>query len=62
VGWTIFTAIDLYVGVVLLDLMAPSVPPERLPLLRKAKKVALILFGASLLVLAVQFARSRAWI
>jgi len=62
VGWTLFTAIDLYVGVILLDLMATSVPPEKLPRLRKAKKVTLGLLVGSLLVLAVQYARWRSWI
>ena len=61
-GWTIFTAIDLYVGVVLLDLMATSLPPEKLPRLRKAKEVVLILFAVSLVVLAVQFAKGHGWI
>jgi hypothetical protein len=62
VGWTIFTAIDLFVGVFLIDMMSTTVPPEKLPRLRKARNVALILFGISLIVLCLQFARRRGWI
>jgi hypothetical protein len=35
VGWTVFTAIDLYVGVVLIDLISTTAPPEKIPRLRK---------------------------
>jgi hypothetical protein len=62
VGWTIFIAIDLYVSVVLLDLMSTSLPPEKLPRLRTAKKVALACLAISLIVLALQFARRHGWL
>lgn len=61
-GWTIFTAIDLYVGVVMLDLMATSVAPEKLSRLRVARRVLLIMLAISILVLIAQFARSHQWI
>ena len=60
-GWTIFTAIDLYVGVVLIDLILTTAPPEKILRLRKARKVALVLLGISVVVLAVQIARRYGW-
>ena len=60
-GWTIFTAIDLYVGVVLIDLISTTAPPEKILRLRKARKVALVLLGISVVVLAVQIARRYGW-
>ena len=61
-GWTIFTAIDLFVGALLLDLMTTSVPPEKLPRLRTARNVSLVLFGITLIVLLGQIAYQRHWI
>ena len=61
-GWTIFTAIDLFVGVFLLDLMSTTVAPEKLPRLRKARNVTLALFGISTIILLVQIARRYGWI
>ena len=61
-GWTIFTAIDLFVGALLIDLLSTSVPPEKLPRLRKARNVILILFGVSVAILCLQMARRRGWI
>ena len=61
-GWTIFTAIDLFVGALLLDLMTTSVPPEKLPRLRTARNVSLVLFGITLIVLLGQIAHQRHWI
>jgi hypothetical protein len=62
VGWTIFTAIDLFVGAFLIDMMSTTVPPEKLPRLRKVRNVTLILFGISLVVLCAQIARRHGWI
>ncbi len=62
VNWTIFTAIDLFVGAFLLDLMSTTVPPEKLPRLRNARNITLTLFGISMMVLLVQIARRHGWI
>jgi len=62
VGWTIFTAIDLFIGAFLIDMMSTTVPPEKLPRLRKARNITLLLFGTSLVVLCVQLARRHGWI
>jgi hypothetical protein len=62
VGWTIFTTIDLFVGAFLIDMMSTTVPPEKLPRLRRARNVMLILFGISVVVLGVQIARKYGWI
>jgi hypothetical protein len=62
VGWTIFTAIDLFVGAFLIDMMSTTVPPEKLPRLRKARNITLILFGISVVVLCLQLARQHGWI
>ncbi|GEM_PF-3697441 len=48
--WLIFTAVDLYIGVVALDLMKGTVPPEKLPRLAVVKK---ILIAATLVVVAM---------
>ncbi|MBZ5719530.1 MAG: hypothetical protein LAO03_04035 [Acidobacteriia bacterium] len=42
--WLVFAAVDLYIGLVALDLLARSdaVPPEKLPRLAIAKKVVLV--------------------
>ena len=61
-GWTIFTAIDLFVGALLLDLMTTSVPPEKLPRLRNARNVSLVLLGITIIVLLVQIAIRHGWI
>jgi hypothetical protein len=61
VGWTIFTAIDLYIGVVLIDLISTTSPPEKILRLRKARKIALVLLGISVVILAVQIARRYGW-
>ena len=61
-GWTIFTAIDLFMGALLLDMMSTTVPPEKLPRLRAARNVTLALFGVSMVVLLVQIARRHGWI
>ncbi len=42
-GWTIFTAADLYIGLIVLDAMAPSIPAEKLGRLPVARKVILAL-------------------
>jgi len=60
-GWTIFTAADLYIGLIVLDAMAPSIPAEKLGRLRTARKVVLALLVASGIVLAVQIARRLGW-
>ena len=60
-GWTIFTAIDLFIAAFMLDLMSTSVPPEKLPRLRIARHVILGLLGVSIVVLLVQFARRHGW-
>jgi hypothetical protein len=49
--WIVFTAVDLYIGLVVLDAMAPSLPPEKQRRLVLAKKVIL----ASIGLLAIAF-------
>ncbi|MBZ5688934.1 MAG: hypothetical protein LAP86_28330 [Acidobacteriia bacterium] len=61
-GWTIFTAIDLFMGAFLIDMMSTTVPPEKLPRLRKARTITLILFGISVVVLCAQIARRHGWL
>ena len=60
--WTIFTAADLYIGLIVLDAMAPSIPAEKLGRLRTARRVILALLVASGIVLAVQIAHRLGWI
>jgi hypothetical protein len=41
--WILFTAIDLYIGLIVIDVMAKSgsIPPEKLPRLQLLKKFVL---------------------
>ena len=55
--WTIFTAADLYIGLIVLDAMAPSIPAEKLGRLRSARRVILALLVVSAIVLALQIVR-----
>jgi hypothetical protein len=57
VWWTIFTIVDLYIGLIILDTLASSVPPEKIGRLRTAKKVILGLLVISGIVLVVQLIR-----
>jgi hypothetical protein len=59
--WTIFTAADLYIGLIVLDAMAPSIPAEKLGRLRTARRVILLLLLASAVVLALQIAHRQGW-
>ena len=60
-GWTIFTAADLYIDLIVLDAMAPSIPAEKLGRLPVARKVIHALLVVSAIVLALQIARRRGW-
>jgi hypothetical protein len=57
VWWTIFTIVDLYIGLIILDTLASSVPPEKMGRLRTAKKIILGLLVISGIVLVVQLIR-----
>ena len=59
--WTIFTAADLYIGLIVLDVMAPSIPSEKLGRLRTLRKVVLALLLVSAIVLAVQITHRLGW-
>lgn len=55
--WTVFGAIDLYIGLIILDTLKGTAPPEkqkRLAIARKITIVMLVLTGA---ILAVQVVR-----
>jgi len=56
VWWILFAAIDVYAGLIILDLLARSVPPEKMPRIRVAKKVMV----ATLVALAVAFV-AKVW-
>lgn len=43
--WILFTAVDLYIGLVILDVMAKSLPAEKQPELARAKKVIIVLLA-----------------
>ena len=49
--WILFTAADLYIGIIVLDAMASSIPPEKQRRLALVKKVLWV----SIAVLAVAF-------
>ena len=49
--WILFTAADLYIGIIVLDAMASSIPPEKQQRLALVKKVLWV----SIAVLAIAF-------
>ena len=55
--WTIFTIVDLYIGLIVLDSLASSVPPEKIKRLQVTKKVILGLLLVSGIVLVLQLVR-----
>ncbi len=57
--WTIFAGIDLYIGLIVLDSLAGSLPPEKQKRLAAARKIVLAALGATALLLAVQILRRR---
>ena len=61
--WLIFTAIDLYLGVVIIDTLVrgDSVSNEKRNRLVKAKKLTLVLFGLTVLGILWKLVASR-WV
>ena len=55
--WTIFTIVDLYIGLIVLDSLASSVPPEKIKRFQVTKKVILGLLLVSGIVLVLQLVR-----
>jgi len=54
VGWTIFAVVDLFIGLLLIELMTTTAPPEKLPRVRTARNVTLGLLAVSVMVLMVE--------
>jgi len=54
VGWTIFTVIDLSVGLLLIDLISTTVPPEKLQRVRTVRNVTIGLLAVLVIVLVAQ--------
>jgi hypothetical protein len=61
-GWTIFTIVDLYIGLVVLDAMKPSIPLSKLRRLRTARRVILGLIGVCGIVLVAQIVLRYGWL
>jgi hypothetical protein len=55
--WTIFTGVDLYVGLIIIDVLKESVPLERQKRLAIARKVTMALLGVTVIVLIAQIIR-----
>jgi hypothetical protein len=49
--WIVFAALDVYIGLIILEALIPSLPAEKLPRAKRARKAIL----ASLSVLAIAF-------
>ena len=56
-GWTIFTAVDLVLGLLFLDLVAPTLPPEKAGRVRVARRIVLGSLAVTAVVLVVQIVR-----
>jgi len=50
-GWIAFAALDVYIGLIILEALIPSLPAEKLPRAKWARKAIL----ASLTLLAIAF-------
>lgn len=50
-GWIAFAALDVYIGLIILEALIPSLPAEKLPRAKRARKAIL----ASLAMLAIAF-------
>ncbi len=61
VWWFVFTAIDLYVGVVLLDTLARSdtIPAEKRQRLLRAKQITLALLALTIVGLLLKLVASK---
>jgi hypothetical protein len=55
--WTIFTGVDLYVGLIILDALKESVALEKQKRLSAARKATLALLGVTVIVLIAQIIR-----
>jgi len=53
VWWIIFTAVDLYIGLIVLDALAPSLHPEKRNRVAVAKKITLGLLALTGIALVV---------
>jgi len=51
--WIVFTAVDLYIGLIILDALVPSLPAEKVPRIKSAKKVIIVLLVLSAIALVV---------
>ena len=51
--WIVFTAVDLYIGLVILDALVPSLPAEKVPRIKLAKRVIVVLLVLSAIALVV---------
>lgn len=60
--WTIFTIADLYIGLIVLDAIKPSVPLNKLNLLRIARRAVLSLIAVCGIVLLTQLALRFGWL
>jgi cell division protein FtsL len=55
--WTIFTGIDLYIGLIILDTLKGSVPPEKQKRLATVRKITIALLAVTVVVLIAQIIR-----
>jgi len=57
--WILFTAVDLYIGLIVLDTLIPSLPPEKRDRAKVAKKIVVVLLV--LLAIALAAVLIRRW-
>lgn len=59
-GWIAFAALDLWIGLIILEAMLPSLPAEKAARIRKARTVILASIGA--LVFAFLVLLVKRWV
>jgi len=45
-GWIAFAALDVYIGLIILEALIPSLPAEKLPRAKRPRKAILALLAA----------------
>jgi hypothetical protein len=56
-GWILFTAVDLYIGVIVLDTLIPTLPAEKHHRAKLARKVVVVLLAVSVFALVAMLVK-----
>jgi len=57
--WIVFTAVDLYIGLVILKTMQPSTPPQKQKRLKRAERVIVVLLALTAVAFVAKLFHGR---